>query len=94
MTHKEVAQWADRRMRLRSRISKILLTLREDGTIDSIDLDRLHNYCMVMLMVLAKVSPGTLDAAIKSAEIAALLKDQVEDFSVILDEDLYKGQVK
>ncbi len=88
MTPTEKAAWASRRTSLRKRITRILRGLREDGEIDSLDLDRLHNYCMVMLMVLSKVSPGTLDAAIKEAEIAALLLGQVEDFEVVMDKDL------
>jgi hypothetical protein len=88
LTPTEKAAWASRRTSLRKRITRILRGLREDGEIDSLDLDRLHNYCMVMLMVLSKVSPGTLDAAIKEAEIAALLLGQVEDFEVVMDKDL------
>lgn len=90
VTPTEKAAWASRRTSLRKRITRILRGLREDGEIDSLDLDRLHNYCMVMLMLLAKVSPGTLNAAIKEAEIAALLLGQVEDFEVVMDEELVK----
>ena len=80
------AQWADRRMRLRRRIVKIMDRLRDDGEIDSLDLDRLYNFSQVMLMLLSKVSPGTLDAAVKEAEIAAWIKGGV--FDVIYDEEL------
>jgi len=94
MTSSEKAHWASRRTSLRKRITRILHRLRTDGEIDSLDLDRLHNYCMVMLMVLSKVSPGTLNAAKKEAEIAALLLGQVEDFEVVLDEDLFRNQIQ
>lgn len=79
-------QWAERRMRLRRRIVKIMDRLRDDGEIESLDLDRLYNFTQVMLMLLSKVSPGTLDAAVKEAEIAAWIKGGV--FDVILDEEL------
>ena len=92
MTPTEKAAWASRRTSLRKRITRILHRLRNDGEIDSLDLDRLHNYCMVMLMVLSKVSPGTLNAAKKEAEIAALLLGQVEDFEVVMDADLVAHQ--
>ena len=94
MTSSEKASWASRRTSLRKRITRILHRLRTDGEIDSLDLDRLHNYCMVMLMVLSKVSPGTLNAAVKEAEIAALLLGQVEDFEVVMDADLLHNQVQ
>jgi len=88
MTLTEKAQWAERRMRLRRRIVRIMDRLRDDGEIDSLDLDRLYNYCMVMLMLLSKVQPGTLSAAVKEAEIAAWIKGGV--FDVIMDEELVK----
>jgi hypothetical protein len=82
----EKVEWAERRMRLRRRIVRIMDRLRDDGEIDSLDLDRLYNYCMVMLMLLGKVQPGTLRAAVKEAEIAAWIKGGVYD--VIYDEEL------
>ena len=88
MTSTDKAQWADRRMRLRRRIVKIMDRLRDDGEIDSLDLDRLYNFSQVMLMLLSKVQPGTLDAAIKEAEIAAWVTGGV--FDVIMDEELVK----
>ena len=75
-------------MRLRRRIVKIMDRLRDDGEIDSLDLDRLYNFSQVMLMLLSKVQPGTLDAAIKEAEIAAWVTGGV--FDVIMDEELVK----
>lgn len=88
MTPGDREKWAVRRMRLRRRIVKIMDRLREEGEIDSLDLDRLYNFSQVMLMVLSKVSPGTLDAAIKEAEIAAWIKGGVYD--VVMDEELVK----
>jgi hypothetical protein len=54
----EKVEWAERRMRLRRRIVRIMDRLRDDGEIDSLDLDRLYNYCMVMLMLLGRFSPA------------------------------------
>ena len=88
MTPTAKAQWADRRMRLRRRIVRIMDRLRDEGEIDSLDLDRLYNFAQVMLMLLSKVQPGTLDAAIKEAEIAAWLKGGV--FDVVMDEELVR----
>jgi hypothetical protein len=48
MTPVQKAAWAQRRMRLRQRVVRILTSIRAGEEIDSIDLDRLHNYCMVM----------------------------------------------
>lgn len=86
MTSTDKAQWADRRMRLRRRIVRIMDRLRDDGEIDSLDLDRLYNFSQVMLMLLSKVQPGTLDAAVKEAEIAAWVKGGV--FDVVMDSEL------
>lgn len=88
MTPTERAQWADRRMRLRRRIVRIMDRLRDKGEIDSLDLDRLYNFTQVMLMLLSKVQPGTLDAAIKEAEIAAWVTGGV--FDVVMDEEIVK----
>ena len=88
MTPADKAQWADRRMRLRRRIVRIMNRLRDDGEIDSLDLDRLYNFSQVMLMLLSKVQPGVLDAAIKEAEIAAWVTGGV--FDVVTDEELVK----
>jgi hypothetical protein len=88
MTPKEKVEWAERRMRLRSRIVRIMDRLRDEGEIDSLDLDRLYNFTQVMLMLLSKVQPGVLNAAIKEAEIAAWVQGGVYD--VIMDEELIK----
>lgn len=88
MTPTERAQWADRRMRLRRRIVRIMDRLRDKGEIDSLDLDRLYNFTQVMLMLLSKVQPGTLDAAIKEAEIAAWVTGGV--FDVVMDSEIVR----
>lgn len=89
MTPAEKVAWAERRMRLRKRVVKIMDTLRSEGEIDSLDLDRLHNFCMTMLMLLGKIEPGTLRAAVKEAEIAAWLKGDIYDV-VMMDSEIVK----
>jgi hypothetical protein len=84
----EKVEWAERRMRLRRRIVRIMDKLRDEGEIDSLDLDRLYNFTQVMLMLLSKVQPGVLNAAIKEAEIAAWVQGGVYD--VIMDEEMIK----
>jgi len=79
MTPKQKQDWAERRTGIRRTIAPILYKLRKDGEVDEIDLDRLQNYCMTMLMVLSKITPGTLDNAMRDAELAGFLHDQVED---------------
>jgi hypothetical protein len=86
MTPTQKAAWAQRRMRLRQRVVRILASIRAGEEIDAIDLDRLHNYCMVMLMVLGKVQPQVLDTCVREAEIASLLRG--EDCNVVMDEEL------
>ena len=88
MTPQQKAAWAQRRMSLRSRVVRILTAIRNGEEIDAIDLDRLHNFCMVMLMVLSKVQPGVLDTCTKEAEIASLLRG--EDFNVVMDDEVEK----
>ena len=86
MTPTQKAQWAARRMRLRQRVVRILTSIRAGEEIDAIDLDRLHNYCMTMLLVLSKVQPQILDTCVKEAEIASLLRG--EDYNVVMDDEV------
>ena len=86
MTPTQKAQWAQRRMRLRQRVARILTSIRAGEEIDTIDLDRLHNFAMVMLMVLAKVQPQVLDTCVREAEIASLLRG--EDMNVVMDDEV------
>lgn len=86
MNHQEKAAWATRRMRLRRRVARVLDDIQNGREISEMDLSRLHNFCMVMLMVLAKVSPGTLNTAVREAEIAAWIKRG--EFDVIMDDEV------
>lgn len=86
MTPQQKADWARRRLSLRARVVRILNDIRAGNEITELDLDKLHNFCMVMLMLLSKVQPGVLDAAVKEAEIAAWIKGGIYD--VVMDEEL------
>ncbi len=88
MTHVEKHQWAVRRQGLRRRVVAVLDDIRDGHAVDELDLAKLHNFCMIMLMVLAKVTPGTLNAAAKEAELASLLLGQ--DCEVVSDYDIFK----
>ena len=50
--------------------------------VNEIDLAKLNNFCMTSLMLLAKVEEPTWRACEKEAELAALLRDEVEDYEV------------
>jgi hypothetical protein len=81
MNPKEKAAWADRRLRLRTHIMGILRKI-ESGEVDAVEFAQLWNFTSTMLMLLSKVTPGTLDAAKKEADLAAYLNDAVEDWEV------------
>lgn len=81
MKPSDKAQWADRRMRLRSKMMGILRKI-EQGEVDAIEYAQLHNFVATMLMLLTKVQPGVLDAAKKEADLAAWLTNSGEDWSV------------
>jgi hypothetical protein len=51
-----------------------------------VELAQLHNYVMTSLMLLAKVSPGTWEAAKKETEIAAWVRGEM--FDVVMDGEL------
>jgi hypothetical protein len=88
VTHAEKHQWTVRRQSLRRRVVKVLDDIRDGHAVDELDLAKLHNFCMIMLMVLSKVTPGTLNAATKEAELASLLLGQ--DCEVVSDYDIFK----
>jgi len=78
-------QWAQYRMTLRYKIASILKRL-DEGEVDEVELAQLHNYVMTSLMLLAKVSPGTWEAAKKETEIAAWVRGEM--FDVVMDGEL------
>ena len=66
-------------MGLRRSISGTLQRLNADEAVTELELAQLHNFVMFSLVLTGKVSPGTWAAAMREAEIAALLKDEVID---------------
>lgn len=75
------AAWAKLRRWIRFDVTRVLQDI-EQGTVTEIDLAKLNNFCMVALMLQAKVEEPTWRAAEKDAELAALLRDEVEDYKV------------
>lgn len=76
--HTEKAQWAALRMSMRADLTQILRGI-ENGEVTEIDFAKLNNFCMVALALLSKVEKRTWEAALKQAEISALLRSEVED---------------
>lgn len=75
------ADWASLRQWTRSEVARVLRDI-EQGLVNEIDLAKLNNFCMVALMLQAKVEEPTWRACEKEAELAALLRDEVEEYTV------------
>lgn len=58
----------------RRRVQNALANIR-DGGIQEQDLDKLHNFCMVALMLMTKVNRATWRSAERMAELADLLQE-------------------
>lgn len=82
MNHKERAEWAERRLGVRRRMMGIMRKLWA-GEVTEHELAQLQNYVAVTLTLMGKVHPHTWSAAKKEAEIAALIKGEVEDWDVV-----------
>jgi hypothetical protein len=54
----------------------------EQGEVDAYEFAQLWNFVATMLTLLSKVEPNTLSTAKKETEIAAILKNEIEDFEV------------
>lgn len=76
------AEWSSLRQWHRSEVSRVLRDI-EQGHVNEGDLAKLNNFCMVALMLQAKVEEPTWRAAEEDAELAALLRDEVEDDKVM-----------
>jgi hypothetical protein len=63
----------------------------DEGEVDEVELAQLHNFTMTAMMLLAKVSPGTWEAAKKETEIAAWVRGEM--FDVVMDEEVLRGTV-
>lgn len=66
--------WAELRRLYRVKVSKALQDIR-DGSVEEIDLDKLHNFCMDSLMLMSKVPEAVWRKAEKDAQIAGLLQE-------------------
>lgn len=67
-------EYATLRHDYREGVRNALNNIRE-GSIQEEDLDRLHNFCMVALMLMTKVNKATWRNAEKMAELADLLQE-------------------
>ena len=76
------AEWTSLRQWYRSEVTRVLRDI-ERGMVNELDLAKLNNFCMTSLMMQAKVEEPTWRAAEKEAELAALLRDEVDDYRVI-----------
>lgn len=75
------AEWASLRQWYRAEVARVLRDIGR-GMVNEVDLAKLNNFCMTSLMLLAKVEEPTWRACEKEAELAALLRDEVEDYEV------------
>ena len=76
------ADWVAIRVWYRSEVARVLRDI-ERGLVNEEDLAKLSNFCMTALMLQAKVEEPTWRAAEKDAELAALLRDEAEDYRVV-----------
>lgn len=76
------AEWESLRRWHRSEVARVLRDI-EQGLVNEVDLAKLNNFCMVSLMLQSKVEEPTWRACEKEAELAALLRDEVEDYRVM-----------
>ena len=72
------AEWTSLRQWMRSEVARVLRDI-EQGFVNETDFAKLNNFAMTALMLLAKVEQPTWKACTKEAELAALLRDEVED---------------
>lgn len=75
------AEWSSLRQWYRAEVVRVIRDI-ERGYVNEIDLAKLNNFCMTALMLMGKVEEPTWRAAGKDAELAALLRDEVEDYEL------------
>lgn len=75
------AEWASLRQWYRAEVARVLRDI-EKGLVNEEDLAKLHNFCMTSLMLQGKVEEPAWRAAEREAELAALLRDEIEDYAV------------
>jgi len=66
--------WAELRRLYRVKVTKVLQDIR-NGSVDELDLDKLHNFCMDSLVLMSKVPESVWRKAEKDAQIAGLLQE-------------------
>lgn len=71
-------EWAELRKHYRVSVVRVLNNIRE-GTVDELDLDKLHNFCMDSLFLMSKVPMAVWRKAEKDANLAGLLKEIIEE---------------
>jgi myosin heavy subunit len=70
-------EYAGLKSTYRRRVQDALKDIRE-GSIEERELDKLHNFCMVALMLMTKVNQATWRSAERMAELADLLQTGIE----------------
>lgn len=75
------AEWTGLRQWYRSEVCRVLRDI-ERGYVNEVDLAKLNNFCMTALMLMSKVEHPTWKAAGKEAELAALLRDETEEYEI------------
>lgn len=70
--------WASIRLTYRQRVFATLDKI-EEGSVSQEDFDKLRNFCAVALMLMGKVQEPVWRKAEREAEIAAWLRNEVED---------------
>lgn len=75
-------RWANLRTQYRIKVTKVLSDIR-NGSVQEDDLDRLHNFCVTALALMAKVQEPVWRKAQRDAEIAGLLHE-------VIDRPVYK----
>ena len=89
MDFRQRQEWAERRNRIRIRMHSTLSKIREGVEIEEEEFYRLWNFVMTMCWLLGKVSPGTLDAAIKEVEAAAWITGGMDDgWDIAMDSEV------
>lgn len=76
------AEWTSLRQWYRSEVTRVLRDI-ERGLVNELDLAKLNNFCMVSLMLQAKVEEPTWRAAEREAELASLLRDEDEEYQTL-----------
>ena len=72
------SDWAAIRLTYRRRVFATINKI-EDGSVSQSDVDKLRNFCAVALMLMGKVQEPVWRKAERDAELAAWLRNEIED---------------